>query len=235
MTNDHPMLFSTPMILALLREAKEPGTGKTQTRRIIKPQPHGRISMVTSFNHGRMEIAFGPDMRAKDGSPKWWRPLAQHGDRVWCRETWGGYHGAPTAEEFAGGVPVFYRADPEDAAAGIDRWRPSIHMPRWASRLTLYVSEVRVQRLQDISEADCIAEGPPMLREMRGLGPPLDGIMVIDPAQPHVSMAPRTWYRELWGRLNGPGSWDANPWVAAYSFRPVLGNIDTLPLEAAQP
>lgn len=209
---DHPMLFSPPMIQALLREAKEPGTGKTQTRRIIKPQPHGRISMVTSFNHGRMEIAFGPDMRAKDGSPKWWRPLAQPGDRVWCREKL----------ECANGETVGYPADRTWLPNTDWRWKrkalPSIHMPRELSRLTLYVTEVRVQRLQEISEEDALAEG--VQRAPGGMWSGAEG---------QAGTTARAGYGLLWEQLNGPGSWEANPWVAAYTFVPRLGNIDTLP------
>jgi len=231
---DHGLTFKDFEILALLREAKEPGTGKRQTRRIIKPQPYGRISMITSFNHGRMEIAFGPDMRAKDGSPKWWRPAAQPGDRVWCRETW------RTLQKFDDLAPrhladdrskITYEADPErrNPLWAFGKKRPGMSLPRWASRLTLYVSEVRVQRLNDISEADALAEG------LWPVCHPLGRTDLLWIGQPLVCMSPRHAYRELWEHLNGPGSWQANPWIAAYTFRPVLGNIDTLPstLEAA--
>lgn len=116
------------------------------------------------------------------------------------------------------------------AFAAPDPWavwtkRSSIHMPRWASRITLIVTDVRVERLQDISEADAIAEG--IQRHKLGWMPYSiafydgDG---ITPANYHPD--PRTSYMQFWNKINGQGAWEANPWVAAYTFRPTLGNID---------
>lgn len=122
------------------------------------------------------------------------------GSRLWVRETWA----APHAYDH---LPP--RLIPKDArfhyAADEERggllWRPSIHMPRWASRITLEITEVRVEKLNEISEADALAEGCP----------------------PNATNAPddiaRFWYRLLWDQINGPGSWEANPWVWAVSFR----------------
>jgi len=78
------------------------------------------------------------------------------------------------------------------------RWRPSIHMPQWASRITLAVEAVRVERLQDIGEADACAEGWP--KDENG---------------------PIVWHSALWDTINGAGSWDANPWVSVTTFRRV--------------
>lgn len=104
--------------------------------------------------------------------------------------------------------------------------RPSIHMPRWASRLTLTVTEVRVQRLQDISEADAWAEGC-----IQGDADDVGGFFPAE--EPHHSGigyqgwdCARDWYADLWESLHGDGAWDANPWVAAVSFTVVKGNID---------
>lgn len=92
-------------------------------------------------------------------------------------------------------------------------------MPRWASRLTLIVTDVRVERLQDISEDDAIAEG---VEEVSDDGPVLTGIPCGTIYADH-----RSAFRDLWNSLHGPGSWDANPWVAAITFRPVFANIDS--------
>jgi hypothetical protein len=99
------------------------------------------------------------------------------------------------------------------------RWRPSIFMPRWASRLTLTVTDVRVQRLQDISEADAVAEG---------IQPLNSGFGYYDPTGSQG--AAFTWaadaFGHLWNSLHGPDAWDKNPWVAAYTFTVQHGNID---------
>ena len=121
------------------------------------------------------------------------------------RETWS----APHAYDH---LPP--RLIPQDArihyAATEDRggllWRPSIHMPRWASRITLEITGVRVERLREISEADVQAEGWTRRPEVS-----------TDP-QVHKEAA-RDWFMDLWESINGPGSWDANPWVWAIEFR----------------
>lgn len=95
-------------------------------------------------------------------------------------------------------------------------WRPSIHMPRWASRLTLIFEGVKVERLQDISEEDALAEGCP-----------------AQTPEELAGMEARGWYRDLWDSLHGAGAWDANPWVVALTFRVVRSNIDALMQEAA--
>ena len=86
-------------------------------------------------------------------------------------------------------------------------WRSSIHMPRWASRLTLLVTDVRVQRLQEISRGDAMSEGCTFPNMAKGDDP-------------------RQWYAELWEQINGRGSWDANPWVVALTFAVQRRNID---------
>ena len=83
------------------------------------------------------------------------------------------------------------------------RWRPSIHMPRWACRITLEVVSVRVERLQDISRGDAMAEGCPFPNMAEGDDP-------------------RKWYADLWEQINGPGSWAENPWVWVIEFRRVM-------------
>jgi hypothetical protein len=170
------ILFSAPMVRALLA-----GT-KTQTRRVARPKRS--IEPMTD------ECPFG-----------------MPGDRLWVREAW----------TYAGTLDpgiVVYRADypacvPERfeniPPAEALKWRPSIHMPRAASRIALEVTEVRVERLQEISEADAAAEG---IQELIDAGVDHDG-------------TPRDTYRTLWEALNGAGSWDANPFVWAVSFRRV--------------
>ncbi len=86
-------------------------------------------------------------------------------------------------------------------------WRPSIHMPRWASRITLEITDIRVERLQEISYADAMAEGVPFTELPPGQGRP-------DPLH-------RAKFADLWESINGPGSWEANPWVWVIEFKRV--------------
>lgn len=98
-------------------------------------------------------------------------------------------------------------------AEWMGRLRQGMHMPRWASRLTLTVTEVRVERLQDCSEADAVAEGIEPGHRL-----PCGG----------MSHAATDLFCDLWDSIHGPGAWALNPWVAAYTFRPILGNIDRI-------
>lgn len=215
---DRPILFSAPMVRALLDGRK------TQTRRVLKPIPWNKegdavdinIASAASYTHdadGGFYYAFE---HPRGG------PLTAHrarfaiGDRLWVRETWthtgtGVWQTSDVAHARDGGV--VYRATDDRPGAG---WFPSIFMFRRHSRLTLIVTDVRVQRLQDISEADAMAEGSqePSLRELGG-----------ELAQ--AAWSERQVFQRLWNHINGPGAWDANPWVVAISFRVVRGNIDS--------
>lgn len=208
---DRPILFSAPMIRAILREIAAPGTGKTQTRRVLKrPSDHFHASYTQA------EISGLP------GHVRWWNGSTEHagrsvrlpyapGDRLWVRERWTARmtHGWTIADARSRMYQeeILYKADNHDS---IDGWWPSIHMPREFSRLTLHVTDVRVQRLQDISEDDAQAEGCPCQSD--------DDLCGMEAAG---------WFRDLWDSLNAERApWSSNPWVVAITFRPVLGNID---------
>ncbi len=122
-----------------------------------------------------------------------------------------------------GNKAIWFPADgpvPEKHAGQFwHRARPSIHMPRWASRMTLTVTDVRVQRLQDISEADAVAEG--VIHDSFGGWRGHEGTI----GYPTAIWA----YHHLWNSLHGPGAWDANPWVVALTFNVQRGNIDQMP------
>ena len=134
------------------------------------------------------------------------------GDRLYVRETWA----APHAYDH---LPP--RLIPQDArihyAATEDRggllWRPSIHMPRWASRITLEITGLRIERLQDISESDALAEGIEYSERFNGY--------CIGMAEHFNSHDPRQSYFSLWEAINGPGSVEANPWVWVVEFKRV--------------
>jgi len=190
-----PILFSSQMVRALLNGRK------TQTRRILK----GSTEFKGPYNPAYIE--------AHKHSKGWAEicPYGKLGDLLWVRETW--------AKNLGSNGGAVYYADYESASFhryelpsgklldGCDRWKPSIHMPRRISRLTLEITETRMQRLQDISREDALAEGV-----TGGEGPGYDSA--------------RYSYQHLWLGINGPGSWDANPWVWVLTFRVHKQNVD---------
>jgi hypothetical protein len=174
---ERPMLFNGDMVRAILDGRK------TQTRRIAKPR---------HCNHG------------SEGQRC---PYGQPGDRLWVRETWSMDAGA-VSEDAESDWHICYKADLSVTQALCtdaeclrlydsqrSAWRPSIHMPRWASRITLEITDVRVERLQVISLDDAKAEG----------------VETTDQ------------YAELWCKINGAESWNANPWVWVVAFKRVEG------------
>lgn len=193
-----PIIFSAPMVRALLA-----GT-KTQTRRLLNPQPKtfpvdedGTLCDVGCMQvdgEGRPRIFTGRVLTEQKV------PYAV-GDRLYVREACA-----------VDGARVWYRVDHDEAEAygpRVDvRWRPSIHMPRTASRLWLTVTDVRVQRLRDISGTDAVAEG-------------------IRARLPENGIAQQE-YADLWDSLHTePGTrWAHNPWIVAYTFTVHEGNID---------
>ena len=217
---ERPILFSAPMVLALLSGSKK------QTRRVVKPQP--------------TEFVGGPGVTLRDGSPAplvllddsvepYGReivcPYGQPGDRLAVRETFYArghwtkrYSEKKRREELhfvdeTMGTGKTYRYEADEKLPRRKRelhevgwWkRPAIFMPRAASRITLEITSVRVERLQDISEADALAEGVKVHPDHHGKPPS----SIYSPVQA---------YRDLWESIHGPDSWAANPWVWCISF-----------------
>jgi hypothetical protein len=140
-------------------------------------------------------------------------PYGKPGDLLWVREGFA-YYGMKADH-------VFYRA----TDCGNLNWRPSIHMPRWASRLTLEITDVRVERLQEINHADAMAEGVSHEIDLR----PLVKLSSDEFATAHskaVNDATREAYKELWNSINGAGAWEKKPWVWALTFRVHHCNVD---------
>ncbi|MCL8382118.1 ASCH domain-containing protein [Xanthobacter aminoxidans] len=245
---DLPILFSPPMVRALVREVEQPGTGKTQTRRtngvplIERTQSEG---WLIHNSHGGV-FTWSDDAVSNIAAEM--LPF-QPGDRLWCREehfqfghwevaavktTKGGrekWQFVPDTDEVLLDPPAEFRKGRHNADPGTPAWHKRLgrFMFRKHSRLTLYVTDVRVERLQDISEEDARAEGAYIGKASRRVA---DDHMTMAVAGTWFSTA-RAWYADLWKRINGDGAWDANPWVAAYTFVPRLGNIDTLPATLA--
>lgn len=221
---DRPILFSAPMVRALLA-----GT-KTQTRRLIKPQPamtaSGRWKWEGKTPGAEASCFFGDDEFMS-------RALLDEavryavGDRLWVREAWWAearYDDRPP-RDIPTTAPIYYQTEPEPGCAG--RYRHGRFMVRWMSRLTLTVTDVRVQRLQDISNEDCIAEGIPMHFDENV---PRVGHAIDDFARNHGLISHYgAEYRRLWDSINaGRAPWDSNPWVCAITFKTALGNIDAI-------
>jgi hypothetical protein len=209
---ERPILFSAPMVRALLDGSK------TQTRRIVKPQPH--IDAAGNFCVGKS--CYGQDGAGRPVTKafvEWHCPHGKPGDRLWVRETWA----QPAALDPG---PTVYRADyPACVLKGYENvpavdditWKPSIHMFRRDSRVLLEIVSVRVERLDDCSAADAVAEG------IRRVGPGFER-WHPDPADVHhtgSTQDPLLAYRGLWESINGAGSWAANPWVWVVEFKRV--------------
>ena len=193
--SEKPILFSAPMVKAILDGRK------TQTRRVLKPQPAGEVYWNSLLAEWRWMASDGSDDEVNDPVVIPYAP----GDLLWVREAFAVHEGGPIYDAAGGQMDsveteIVYRAtDPN----GASRWKPSIYMPRTLSRITLRVTAVKVERLQEISEDDVRAEGVEFEGERGFRGPPLE------------------LFSSLWDSINGDGAWDANPWVAAYSFERV--------------
>jgi len=237
---DKPILFSSPMVRAILEGRK------TQTRRVVNFVPgdaganiEAHIGWLSVEQDKSKSFTFydcvGPKKYTPDAiyADGYFSPYGQAGDQLWVRETWG----AVSPDEYVRPLEeckIEYRADlpvgstdfpgewPADEARGSDeapRWRPSIHMPRWASRITLDVVNVRVERVQEITREDAKAEGVDNVwhwDEERNARHPEHfrrGLL-----NPYVAN-----YSVLWDAINsGRGfGWDANPWVWVIEFKVV--------------
>jgi len=183
---ERPILFSGPMVRAILEGRK------TMTRRIVKHPPFesNDEGLLTEWAIGNIKCPYG-----------------QPGDRLWVRETWINY---PLAGHDGCSGPI-YRADVDlndKCASGHGGWKPSIFMPRWASRINLEITDIKVERLREISEEDAKNEGV----ECNYVG--------HMPASDNMGMY-RFWFKDLWDHINkkrGYG-WDVNPYVWVVSFK----------------
>lgn len=208
---ERPILFSGEMVRAILEGRK------TQTRRVVKiADPFGKGVSVDSPSESigavsENEWAYFDAMGGMSGPVKC--PYGQPGDRLWVRETWSVH---PAMDEWkpsdiSPDNSVDYIAGP-DRFSGFGKTRPSIFMPRWASRITLEIVSVRVERLQDIKSADAEAEG--VERVGRCLWRDYAGI-----SESSEFINPVASFATLWQSINGPDSWGANPWVWVVGFR----------------
>lgn len=200
---ERPILMNAAMVAATLDGCK------TQTRRLMKPQP-------TRWCNGWQipKVAATPEYNFEDSVIKHC-PYGKPGDRLYVRETFALSvvdPDGPPPEDDPDNYDVIYRSD-ETAISGWTNgkgkpikppWKPSIHMPRWASRIDLEITKVRAERLMVIDERDCYAEGITDADARR-----------YDAEEPTARGA----FKVLWESINGAGSWDANPWVWVIEFK----------------
>lgn len=254
---DLPILFSAPMVQALI------SGHKAQTRRtIIFPGVENVLDFVKVATDKRGRAVYemkGVDGQfvtrpaGKNFVDYHFSPRVAVGDRLYVREHWRVSQKwdataprdlpARTMTVFcAAGGSISNNGDPvawqpetwPDAGlwpAWVGKHRQAMHMPKWASRITLVVEDVKIERLNDVSREDAIAEG-----------------LVRNPLAPVAALgfgcnwtfegdrrfgSPISAYAALWDHINGAGAWSANPWVVAYTFRVIMGNIDQIPQVAA--
>jgi hypothetical protein len=236
---ERPILFSGPMVRAILEGRK------TQTRRIVKPQPPRCIDSL----HGNELRKRAPyEIQDADGNNCGWGFQDEEnnykcrfgtiGERLWVRETC-----------WSDGQEVYYSADEAKGqwlphrkrvkkgrdlsisrdesyqrlltlhhyAGGFCRKVPAIHMPRWACRIVLEIENIRLERLHEITDDDCVAEGQEPIGEK--LNPPGGSVQL---GRLNGKYAPvRQLFSELWTEINGANSWNENPWVWVIQFRKI--------------
>jgi len=228
---EKPILFNTEMVRAILDGRK------TQTRRLIRPQPEGQLSYIMGGSHpGKWDYMSASEAKAwdveesricKQDDGRLWTPPCHADDLLYVRETWNyGYVDSDCKEcctpeywfeeldwngndhDFLRGISRFwYLADEDEPLYGL-KWKPSIHMPKEAARIWLKVTKVRVQRLQDITNDDAKAEG-------------------VICATDNSGMMHRHKFRVLWDSITDTQtSWDANPWVWVIEFERMEGKHD---------
>ena len=235
MTTARPLLMSGPMVRSTIDGIK------TQTRRIVKPQPFldAMGNFCTPGKPGRSYACWGQHI---DGSPctrnftKSRCPYGKSRDLLWVRER---AHYGPDRVAYSADNPALARGEK------VDGWgpaRPSIHMPRWASRLTLEITDVRVERLQDISEEDAKAEGLKAITKDGGRTikygiPDNDGYPGNDNhgwEWREWCVDPRRAYFTLWDKINGDSAHLANPWVWVLTFAVHHANVDAVLAQRAE-
>lgn len=237
---ERPILFRGSMVRAILDGRK------TQTRRIIKPQPSLESGRELHWNEERQSFGYWwTEYRMGSGTMQ--EPYAEHfesircrhgvpGDRLWVKENYfiastdtgsvslGFGERIPpgkTLRDTDGGLDVIHVSDPEiwnwaDKRIDSDRLRPSIFMPRWTSRITLEITDVRVERVQSISEEDAKSEGISVLPLQSADDP---SAWYQSAPGVHQDRSARGSFVQLWCSVNGKELWDANPWVWALTFQ----------------
>ncbi len=208
--NFKPILFNTEMVQAILDGRK------TQTRRIIKSRHEsGRFAICKNID-GQVEQICSLGWDEENVEKDIICPYGHPGDALWVRETWQITDFLHPEDENYGYI---YKASENGRAWENNddewKWKPSIHMPKEACRLFLKIKDIRLERLQDISEEDAIAEGVEKIADYGNTGYKL----YTEPDAAYSDIDAVYSFESLWQSLNGPDSWEANPWVWVISFK----------------
>jgi hypothetical protein len=209
---EKPILFSTPMVKALMEGRK------TQTRRVVKPQP------IIDIESGRVFTGHVPAKRSPYDINNWREPFAeqycpygQPGDLLWVREAF-----MPPLS-YGTVTGYLFKADYEGLKEA--KWKPSIHMPKGAARIRLRITEVRVERLKDITEEDTLAEGVaskgPSYNSKWEENYPIRFKDYKNPCDMYIFRYGIESFASLWQSINGPESWESNPFVWVVKFEVV--------------
>lgn len=222
--NMKPIIFNTDMVKATIEGRK------TQARCIVKPQPDYTYGRSMGKNHGA-----GPhECRMADGTRhEIYSPFGQAGDMLYVRETWA----------ISAFMEYLYKANGDERIQPSIKWKPSIHMPKEAARLFLQITDMRIERLQDISESDAVAEG---VEWMKGKKPPkgfqgltssieIEGYraygrknewmednkkIISRYAHNGTCISSIASFKSLWQDINDKrATWESNPWVWAITFK----------------
>lgn len=227
MSKERGMIFNGEMVLAILDGRK------TQTRRIVKPQPE--LTKGSGFSWKGAVFGAGSDDRETNRNFAHVKcPHGKPGDRIWVRETWQAIndsvdeYGHVEERTYAPSIPkeknTYWHTVYQEHFGSESRedrgfpWRPAIHMPRWASRILLEITDVHVERLHSISDRDALAEGLFQL--------PASGRYCLQPGMQYFGMAShnaKEVYSWLWESIYGEESWQANPWVWVIKFKRIEG------------
>ena len=210
------MIFNAEMVRAILDGRK------TQTRRPVKFPVHDRnLGCELAGNELAGELSAGNYLNSAFGKP---------GDRIWVRETWAeAGASAPDLKLYRANYPEHLPSHYENVPPANEiRWTPSIHMPRWASRILLEITDVRVERLNAISPEDAESEGLERTNftgfgDEPGLPSYPEPDVYFDPLKKQWKEYPPEAFAGLWESIYGEGSWKANPWVLVISFKRVEG------------
>lgn len=228
-----PILFSAPMIRALLDGRK------TQTRRVVKPQPilsahHEPVRPEPRGFGSWIFMAHSDEPSYQFATNDCRCPYGYEGSLLWVREAF--FPEVAGDEHF----PVWYRATEEADFPYDENWKPSIHMPRWASRLTLRITEVRVERVQEISREDAIAEGVdweacPTHQTDASFRTQREADRVGLCAHYYAEIDYVGGFQRLWDAINAKRGypWEANPWVWVIKFEVIQKNVDEVVREVA--
>jgi hypothetical protein len=197
-----PILFSTPMVQAILE-----GT-KTQTRRIVKPQPKQELEFFGWKLPEYIQVAFGKGVKT-ESLHKF--PFGEIGDLLWVRETF-----RPKGHSFPIGEHFEYKATAEADGNPINEpWKPSIFMPKDAARIFLKITNIRVERLFNISDQDAISEGVEVIHRAEETVPVYKNYLI---SENKGTTNPRKSFLTLWESINGTQSINDNPWVWVIEF-----------------